>query len=65
MAKEIRTCVILCRFHNDDGSEIAVPQAPNFYNDYFFSRDLGGVGEYYRDLTNSGFQFSDGTTVAP
>ena len=58
MAKEIRTCVFC------DGSEIAVPQAPNFYNDYFFSRDVGGVGEYYRDVTNSGFQFSDGTTVA-
>jgi hypothetical protein len=53
MAREITTCVILCRFHNDDGSQIAVPQAPNFYNDYFFRRDLGGVGDYYRDVTNS------------
>ena len=49
MAREIKTRVIVCRFHNDDGSEIAVPEAPNFYNDYFFSHDLGGVVDYYSD----------------
>ena len=55
----------LYRFYNDDPERDRSPSGCDFYNDYFFSRDLGGVGEYYRDVTKSGFQFSDGTTVAP
>ena len=53
MSKNINTCVILCRFRNDDGTPIPVPFPQAFYNNYFFTANVGGVGDYYRDVTNS------------
>ena len=33
----IKTCVILCRFQNNDGSAVAIPAPQNFYTNYFFT----------------------------
>jgi hypothetical protein len=46
------TCVILCQFRDDQGGLLPTPAPATFYNSYFFGRVGGGLGDYYREVTN-------------
>jgi hypothetical protein len=47
-----RTCVILCRLRNDDGSLTNTIADPGFYRQFFFQRQTGGLADYYADVTH-------------
>jgi hypothetical protein len=47
-----RTCVILCRFRNADGTLSPVVAQPDFYEQYFFGGGNGGLRDYYADVTH-------------
>src|SRR5262249_44923594 len=47
------TCVILAQFREDAGGMVPTPAPPAFYHGYFFEQVSGGLGDYYRETTNS------------
>jgi hypothetical protein len=47
-----QTCIVLCRFRNDDGTLTAKPAEPDFYRDFFLARGSGGLTDFYRDVTH-------------
>jgi hypothetical protein len=50
--QEQRTCVILCRFRNADGSLSPVIAQTDFYEQYFFGRGNGGLRDYFAEVTH-------------
>ena len=47
------TCVILCQYREDTGDLVPAPAPASFYRSYFFEQVGGGLGDYYREVTNS------------
>lgn len=50
--KDERTCIVLCRFRNDDGTLTPTEAARGFYEDFFLERGTGGLADYYREVTH-------------
>lgn len=46
------TCVILCQFREGTGGLLPTPAPATSNNSYFFGRLDGGLGDYYREVTN-------------
>ena len=44
--KDERTCIVLCRFRNDDGTLTPTEAARGFYEDFFLERGTGGLADY-------------------
>ena len=49
----VNTCVILCQFRENTGGLVPTPAPSSFYKSYFFERVGGGIGDYYREVTNA------------
>jgi hypothetical protein len=47
-----RTCVILCRFRDDNGALTPTEADADFYREYFFGRGNEGLRDYYADVTH-------------
>ncbi|HEY7178633.1 MAG TPA: lamin tail domain-containing protein [Gaiella sp.] len=50
--KDERTCVVLCRFRNDDGTLTPTEATRDFYEEFFLTRGTGGLADFYRDVTH-------------
>jgi hypothetical protein len=50
--KQERTCIVLCRFRNDDGTLTPTQAGSDFYQDFFLTRGSGGLSDFYRDVTH-------------
>jgi lamin tail-like protein len=50
--RDERTCVVLARFRNADGTLATVPAQPDFYQQYFFGVGNGALRDYFADVTH-------------
>jgi hypothetical protein len=51
--KAVRTCVILCRFNDDQGGATPVPAEPPFYEQVFFGIGIrGSLRDYFFDVAH-------------